>query len=100
MFIAEEYQVLRTTGLSPRPLVQLSSTHYCAYTCCLYSRWSTCGLTPLWEYRDLILGRVSHLDAFSGYLCQTYLPSNAVGTTTGTPEVCPPRSSRTRGSSP
>src|SRR4030065_1858432 len=33
--------------LSPRPLVQLSSTHYCAYTCCLYSRWSTCGLTPL-----------------------------------------------------
>jgi len=21
--------------------------------------------------RDLILGRVSHLDAFSGYLCQT-----------------------------
>ena len=25
-------------GLSPRPLVQLSSTHYCAYTCCLSSR--------------------------------------------------------------
>ena len=48
---------------------------------------------------DLILGRASHLDAFSGYHCQTWLPSDAVGTTTGTPEVCPPRSSRTRGSS-
>src|SRR3990172_5891184 len=49
MLFAEEYQVLRTTGLSPRPLVQLSSTplDIRAYTCCLYSRWSTCGLTPL-----------------------------------------------------
>ena len=34
----EKYQVLRTTGLSPRPLVQFSLTHYCAYTYCLYSR--------------------------------------------------------------
>ena len=48
---------------------------------------------------DLILRRASHLDAFSGYHCQTWLPSYAVGTTTGTPAVCPPRSSRTRGNS-
>ena len=82
--------------LSPRPLVQLSSTHCCASTRCLSSRWSTCGLTPK-RMRDLILRRVSHLDAFSGYPCQTWLPNYAVGTTIGTPEVCPPRSSRTRG---
>jgi hypothetical protein len=56
-------------------------------------------LLPYWDYRDLILGRVSHLDAFSGYLCQTWLLSNAAGATTDTLEVCPPRSSRTRGSS-
>ena len=49
--------------------------------------------------RELILKRVSHLDAFSGYLCQTWLLSAAIGITTDTPEVCPPRSSRTRGSS-
>src|SRR4029450_4732011 len=49
---------------------------------------------------DLILRRASHLDAFSAYLCRTWLPSRAAGATTGTPEVRPPRSSRTRGSSP
>ena len=49
---------------------------------------------------DLILGRASHLDAFSAYLCRTWLTSRAAGATTGTPEVRPPRSSRTRGSSP
>ena len=43
-----------------------------------------------------ILGRASHLDAFSGYLCQTWLPSDAPGGTTGTPEVRSTRSSRTR----
>ena len=49
---------------------------------------------------DLILGWASHLDAFSGYPVQTWLPSGAPGGTTGTPEVCPSRSSRTRDSSP
>ena len=48
----------------------------------------------------LILGRVSRLDAFSGYPFRTWLPSNAAGATTGTPEVRPSRSSRTRDSSP
>jgi hypothetical protein len=49
---------------------------------------------------DLILGQASHLDAFSAYPCRTWLTSRAAGATTGTPEVRPPRSSRTRGSSP
>src|SRR5262245_43584683 len=48
---------------------------------------------------DLILGRASHLDAFSAYPCRTWLTCRAAGATTGTPEVRPPRSSRTRGSS-
>ena len=50
------------------------------------------------QSRELILKRVSHLDAFSGYLFRTWLLSYAPGGTTDTPEVRPPRSSRTRGS--
>jgi hypothetical protein len=89
-------------GKRPRPLVQLSSTHYCAYTCCLSNKLSTCGLTPFPKERmgDLILGWASHLDAFSAYPIQTWLPSTALGRTTGTLEVCPSQSSRTRESSP
>ena len=49
---------------------------------------------------NLILGWASHLDAFSAYPFQTWLPSYAVGTTTGTPEVCSLRSSRTGRNSP
>jgi hypothetical protein len=49
---------------------------------------------------SLILGRASHLDAFSAYPFRTWLTSRAAGATTGTPEVRPPRSSRTGGSSP
>ena len=48
---------------------------------------------------ELILRGASHLDAFSGYPVRTWLPGSAAGATTGTPEVRPPRSSRTRGSS-
>ena len=50
------------------------------------------------QSRELILKQVSHLDAFSGYLSRTWLLSAAPGGTTDTPEVRPPRSSRTRGS--
>jgi len=45
------------------------------------------------------LRRVSHLDAFSGYLFRRSLLGYAVGTTTDTRALRPPRSSRTRGSS-
>ena len=49
---------------------------------------------------DLILGRVSCLDAFSNYLFRTSLPSNAPGGTTRTQVVRSSRSSRTRDNSP
>ena len=45
----------------------------------------------------LILRTASRLDAFSAYPDQTRLPGGAPGGTTGRPEVCPPRSSRTSG---
>ena len=44
----------------------------------------------------LILRWASRLDAFSGYPIQAWLISNAVGTTTDTPEARSSRSSRTR----
>ena len=44
----------------------------------------------------IILGSASRLDAFSGYRIRTWLPGAAAGATTGTPEVRPSRSSRTK----
>ena len=54
---------------------------------------------PVDPVGNLILRRASHLDAFSAYPNRTYLPSNAIGVTTGTTLVRPLRSSRTRSSS-
>lgn len=45
---------------------------------------------------NLILRLVSRLDAFSASPFQIWLPSCATGVTTGTPEICPLRSSRTK----
>src|SRR4051812_26010060 len=36
------------------------------------------GVLPARAVRELILGRASRLDAFSGYRCPTWLPSSAV----------------------
>ena len=72
-------------------LVPVSSIHCCTYTSGLSSTQSTCCLN-----RDLILRRVSHLDAFSGYPFRTQLLGNAAGATTDTPQVRPTRSSRTK----
>src|SRR5437016_4123342 len=47
-----------------------------------------------------ILGRASHLDAFSGYHSRSSLPGGALGRTTGTRADRPTRSSRTRVRSP
>jgi hypothetical protein len=47
----------------------------------------------------LILRGASRLDAFSVYPFQTWLPGYALGSATGTPEVRPTRSSRTKVSS-
>jgi hypothetical protein len=49
---------------------------------------------------DLILEWASRLDAFSAYPVRTWLTSGALGRTTGTLEVRPSRSSRTRDSVP
>ena len=48
--------------------------------------------------RNLISKQASRLDAFSGYPFRTWPTSGAPGGTTGTPEVRPSRSSRTRDS--
>ncbi len=49
---------------------------------------------------NLILERASHLDAFSAYPFRRSLTSSAFGKTTGTQELRPSRSSRTRDSLP
>ena len=49
---------------------------------------------------EFILGRASHLDAFSGYHSRPSLPGVALGRTTGTRAGRPTRSSRTRVRSP
>lgn len=54
------------------------------------------GPYPSKRVRNLILEKVSRLDAFSGYPVRTWLSSRAPGGTTGIPEVRPSRSSRTR----
>jgi hypothetical protein len=74
-------------------LVLVSYTHYCASTSSLSTRWSSWTLQG-----DLILERASRLYAFSGYHNRTSLPSRAIGMTTGTQEVRPSRSSRTKDS--
>ncbi len=49
---------------------------------------------------SLVLEEASRLDAFSAYPVPTWLPGDAPSGTTGTPEVGPPQSSRTRGETP
>jgi hypothetical protein len=58
------------------------------------------GPYPLDAVGDLISERVSRLDAFSAYLFRRSQTSRAPGGTTGTRELRPSRSSRTRDSSP
>ena len=60
------------------------------YTCALSTSSSLTTLKGV-----LILRRASRLDAFSAYPGQTRIPGGAPGGTTGKPEVCPSRSSRT-----
>src|ERR1700758_5682023 len=79
-------------------LVLVSYTHYCASTSSLSTRWSSWTLLDPFGLGDLILGRASRLYAFSGYHNRTSLPSRAFGKTTGTQEVRPSRSSRTKDS--
>jgi hypothetical protein len=90
--------VLRGVNSMDKPngrLVLVSYTHHCASTSSLSTRWSFWALQG-----DLILERASRLYAFSGYHNRTSLPSRALGRTTGTQEVRPSRSSRTKDSPP
>ena len=80
---------------SPRPI----STGPLNTLLCLHSRpiYHVFYMGPYSKWMGyLILRGVSRLDAFSVYPCQTWLPSCATGVTTGTPSVCPSRSSRTK----
>ena len=88
--------ILRGVNSMDKPngrLVLVSYTHYCASTSSLSTKWSSWALQG-----DLILRRASRLYAFSGYHNRTSLPSRALGRTTGTQEVRPSRSSRTKDS--
>ena len=86
-------------SLSSRPLVRMRSRHCCPSTFRLSNSSSSSGLTLL-RVAGLILGSVSHLDAFSGSPLRRSLPGTAPGGTTGTRALRPARSSRTRASSP
>ena len=90
--------VLRGVNSMDKPngrLVLVSFTCCHAFTPSLSTRSSSWALQG-----DLILGRASRLYAFSGYHNRTSLPSRALGRTTGTQEVRPSRSSRTKDSPP
>src|SRR5690606_20804280 len=83
---------------SPRPI----STSRLSTLLCLHV-WPinpvVCwGPYPLVWVGDVVLKRASRLGAFSGYPFRTWLTSGAPGGTTGSPEVRPSRSSRTRDS--
>src|SRR5689334_23667275 len=88
-------------GVGAKPLgllVPLSCTRCRASTSGLSTQSSSWGPYLVNPERDLILRRASRLDAFSGYPFRTQQTSRALGRTTGTPEVRPSRSSRTRDS--
>ena len=96
------FQSVCVVNLMVKPnglLVPVSSTHYCASTSGLSTKSSTWALLTL-RLGDLILRQVSRLYAFSAYPNRTSLPSYASGETTGTQEVRPLRSSRTKSRPP
>ena len=81
-------------------LVSVSLTCCHASTPDLSTRWSTATLQVTYITGRLISRQVSRLDAFSAYPFRRSLTSRALGRTTGTRELRPSRSSRTRDSLP
>ena len=79
-------------------LVSVSSAGHPAYTPDLSPRVLR-GVLPAFAVGNLFSRGASRLDAFSAYPFPTWLPSGAPGGTTGSPEVSPSRSSRTKDSS-
>ena len=62
----------------------------------LSTGWSSPALQRPYGLGWFILGRASHLDAFSGYHSRPSLPGGALGSAAGTRAGRPTRSSRTR----
>src|ERR1700722_10870363 len=85
-------------GQAERAISTGKLMHYCTSTSSLSTWWSSRALLFPFGLGDLILERASRLYAFSGYHNRTSLPSRAIGMTTGTQEVRPSRSSRTKDS--
>jgi len=79
--VQELYRAIRTARLKGLPLLYLRPINVVVFH---------------GPRRDLVSRLVSRLDAFSGYPFRTWPPGRAAGATTGSPEVRPSRSSRTR----
>ena len=88
----------RLVGQALTRLVTVSSMCCHTSTSALSTSSSSRGFTSL-RMGYLILRGASRLDAFSVYPCQTWLPGHELSSSTGTPEVSPSRSSRTKDSS-
>src|SRR5690606_21925284 len=90
-------RVLQSNPVKPHGhLVRLGCTCCHASTCRLSTWSSPTALQGSCDPGGFILGRVSHLDAFSGSPVPAWLPGAAFGNTAGTPEASPSRSSRTK----
>ena len=97
-FFIFHYILSRTSWLSPRPISDSQlHTLLCFHLCPIYLVVFKGSYYLRMGY--LILRGASRLDAFSVYPFPTWLPGHAPGGTTGTPEVSPSRSSRTKDSS-
>ena len=88
----------RLFGQALTRVVTVSSMCYHTSTSALSTSSSSRGFTSL-RMGYLILRGASRLDAFSVYPFPTWLPGREPGGSTGTPEVSPSRSSRTKDSS-
>src|SRR5207244_3869540 len=98
--LSAEGRARTTEDPSPRPistgrLNRLPCLHLRPINLVVYQ-----GPYPVNPVGDLISGRASRLDAFSAYPFRRSQTSRAPGGTTGTRELRPSRSSRTRYSSP
>ncbi len=81
LVVRERYRAIRTARLKGLPLLYLRPIDVVVFH---------------GPRRGLVSRSVSRLDAFSGYPFRTWPPGRAAGATTGSPEVRPSRSSRTR----
>ena len=101
--IISSFIPLSTTYSKELHLIKSSTYQYqsaeCVTTLTLLT-YSPCRLQGvLISVGNLISRGASCLDAFSSYPFHIQLPSYATGVTTGTPLICPSRSSRTKDSS-